>query len=174
VVYELPAIKTKNTRQLMHLIEHEQPKLPRAIDSEIPKDLETIILKAIDKGPTRRYATADEMADDLLAFREDREIRGRRARWDEKIVRSCRRNPAVAALSAAFLLALMSVAVLSLLYAYQNAKTAAQIAMLARGLELEGENLRKERTSLKEALIQSKRRQAILNVERGWTSSNSG
>ncbi len=114
-LYELatlePAFRGPDTRHLMHLIQHGQPRPPRSIDGEIPRDLETIILKAIDKDPRRRYATADAMAEDLLAFREDREIRSRRARWPERLVRWCRRNPAVAGLSGLALLLLFTIAV---------------------------------------------------------------
>jgi serine/threonine protein kinase/WD40 repeat protein len=114
-LYELatlePAFRGPDTRHLMHLIQHGHPRTPRTVDGEIPRDLETIILKAIDKDPRRRYATADAMAEDLLAFREDREIRSRRARWPERLVRWCRRNPAVAGLSGLALLLLSTIAV---------------------------------------------------------------
>jgi hypothetical protein len=116
-LYELltlePAFLGPDTRRLMHQIEHEQPWPPRSIDGGIPRDLETIVLKAIDKDPARRYRTADELAEDLLAFREDREIRGRRARPHERLARWCRRQPAVAALSATSSLLLLGIAVLS-------------------------------------------------------------
>ncbi len=73
---------------------------PRKIDESIPSDLETIILKAIEPQPERRYQTADEFAEDLELFLADRPIMARRATWAEKLWRICRRNPVVSSLAA--------------------------------------------------------------------------
>jgi serine/threonine protein kinase len=77
---------------LIHHILNENPRAPRTIDPTVPKDLETIILKAIDKLPSGRYATAREMADDLCRFLEDRPIRARRPSLVEHSVRWARRH----------------------------------------------------------------------------------
>ena len=69
------------------------------LDPRIPRDLETIVLKAIAKEPARRYPTAEELAEDLRRFLEDRPIRARRASSAERLLRWCRRN-AVAGLLA--------------------------------------------------------------------------
>src|SRR5262245_4887605 len=86
---------------MIHAVQHEQPIPPRAIDPSVPRDLETVILNAIEKDPARRYATAEAMADDLLAFREDREIRGRRTGPVGRAWRFARRNRSMATLLAA-------------------------------------------------------------------------
>lgn len=79
---------------------------PREIDPLVPRDLETIVLKAIAHEPQQRYARAEEMADDLRRFLAERPIRARRTSWLETFWMSCRRNPvlAVTALAAAVLL----------------------------------------------------------------------
>ena len=71
-LYELltlrPAFETSDRLQLIERIKTEEPARPRSLDARIPRDLETIVLKAIDKDPERRYATAEAMAEDLRRF----------------------------------------------------------------------------------------------------------
>ena len=83
---------------------------PRRIRPEIPRDLETIVLKAIARAPGRRYGSARELASDLERFLEDRPIRARRATPLERLWRACRRNPVVAGLTATAVALLMAVA----------------------------------------------------------------
>ncbi|MCE9525828.1 MAG: protein kinase [Planctomycetales bacterium] len=83
------------TRALMHQILHDEPTAPRKIKREIPRDLETICLRAMAKEPGRRYATAKEMADDLRRFLAGEPIRARPVRWPERSWRWARRNPAL-------------------------------------------------------------------------------
>lgn len=73
---------------------------PRKIDPRIPKDLETIILKAVSREPDLRYPHAAEMADDLRRYLSDRPIRARRATWVEQFWLWCRRNPSLAGTAA--------------------------------------------------------------------------
>ena len=83
-------------------------------DSRIPRDLVTIIGKAIDKEPARRYQTAAELADDLRRFTDDQPIRARKSTPLERIRRWHRRNPAVAGLVWTLLVVLSSVVELGL------------------------------------------------------------
>ena len=89
------------------------PPRPRKVISSVPRDLETIVLKAIDLDPQRRYQSAGQMADDLRRFLEDRPIRARQATAVEYVWRWCRRNPAVASLSGLALLLLTAVTLIS-------------------------------------------------------------
>jgi len=57
-----------NTRDLLRRIREEDPALPRRSDPAIPKDLQNICLKALEKSPAHRYASAREMADDLRRY----------------------------------------------------------------------------------------------------------
>jgi tetratricopeptide (TPR) repeat protein len=59
----------------------KEPKPPRAQDPRIPSDLEIVVLKAIARDPSARYATAEAMAEDLLAFAEGKPIAARRQSW---------------------------------------------------------------------------------------------
>src|SRR5207248_3373223 len=54
-----------NSRMLLHQVLHDEPRPPRALNDRIPRDLDTICLKAMSKEPSRRYATAGELASDL-------------------------------------------------------------------------------------------------------------
>ena len=74
----------------------------------MPRDLETIVLKAIDKDPDRRYTTADALAEDLRRFLDDRPILARRVGGAEKFRRWCRRNPLPAGLLAGVVLVFLA------------------------------------------------------------------
>jgi len=101
-LYELltlkPAYMAAHRVELMNAILHTNPAPPRKLDSQIPRDLETIILKAIAKNPSDRFATAAELARELERFVDGRPIRSRRASVPERLWRWSRRNPAVASL----------------------------------------------------------------------------
>jgi serine/threonine protein kinase len=107
-LYELLTLKAAyasgDRLKLIELIRHTEPASPRSIDARMPRDLETIVMKAIDKDPKRRYQSADEIAEDLQRFVNDEPIKARRIGSVERVGRWCRRNPAVAGLTAAVLL----------------------------------------------------------------------
>ena len=94
-----PAFRASHRVQLIHAILHEEPRPPRALDPRIPRDLETIVLKAIAKEPGDRFADAGELAAELGRFAEGRPIRSRRPAMPERVWRWSRRNPAPALLS---------------------------------------------------------------------------
>jgi serine/threonine-protein kinase len=89
--------------KLIELIRQSEAASPRSVDGRVPRDLETIVMKAIDKDPRRRYQSADEMGEDLQRFVNDEPIKARRVGSAERLGRWCRRNPAVAVLMAAVL-----------------------------------------------------------------------
>ena len=86
---------------------------PRKINPQIPRDLETVVLKAIAESPTDRYRDAAEFAEDLERFIQDRPILARRASVGERLVRWSRRNPAIAALSSLAIALLVLVALVT-------------------------------------------------------------
>jgi serine/threonine protein kinase/WD40 repeat protein len=93
------AFHEADRQQLVKEILTREPPGPRTIDRAVPRDLETIVLKAIAKEPDRRYQSAVEMAEDLRRFIGDRPILARRASLTERLWQWRRRNPVVAGLS---------------------------------------------------------------------------
>ena len=86
-----------------------EPLPPRRLDAAIPRDVETVVLKCLAAEPARRYQTAEALAADLRCCLQDRPIQARRASWRERAGRWCRRNPALAAMSALVGLLLIAV-----------------------------------------------------------------
>ena len=109
---------------------------PSKLNPEIPRDLETIVLKACARDPIERYQSADELAADLQNFLEDRPIRARRSTSLERLSRWCRRNPVVASLSGVAALLLILVAV-STSIGYVRTNAALSKAETTLGISLE-------------------------------------
>jgi WD40 repeat protein/serine/threonine protein kinase len=86
---------------ILHQVLHDEPKPPRRLNDRIPRDLETIGLKAMAKEPARRYQTAGALADDLRRYLKGQPILARPVGNSERLWRWCRRNPLVASLLAA-------------------------------------------------------------------------
>lgn len=84
----------------------QPPEGPRKLNAKVPRVLETICLKCLEKDPRRRYPTANALADDLHRWLDSRPITARRAGAAERAWLWCKRKPAIAALSAAMFLAL--------------------------------------------------------------------
>jgi serine/threonine protein kinase len=111
-LYELltlrPIFDGRDRHELLRQIADTEPTPPRSLDRAIPEELETIILKAVAKEPGERYSTAQELADDLERFREDRPIRARRPSLAEKATKWARRHRAVVASALAALVLTMA------------------------------------------------------------------
>ena len=77
---------------MIHQIAEQDPAPPRQLNRAIPADLETIVLKAMAKEPAQRYATAQEMADDLKRFLADEPIRARPPTLADRAAKWARRH----------------------------------------------------------------------------------
>ena len=148
-LYELltlrPAYDSTDRLRLIERIKNEEPARPRSIDPQIPRDLETIVLKAIDKHPDHRYPTAEAMAEDLRRFLADEPIKARQISTSERYWRWARRNPAIAALGGVLTAVLVLATIGSLLMAARFAKLAEDAgdsATAERGARLEADGAR--------------------------------
>ena len=125
-LYELLALRTafaeRNRRKLIQLVSAGEPARLRKLRPQVPRDLETIVHKAIDRDPAHRYPTAGELAADLQRFLDDEPIKARRLSAPERLLRWSRRNKAVASALAAVALLLVVLTAGSLVAAayFQN------------------------------------------------------
>jgi WD40 repeat protein/tRNA A-37 threonylcarbamoyl transferase component Bud32 len=83
--------------ETLKLTTSQEPVPPRRLQPGIPRDLETICLKCLEKNPHKRYGSAELLADDLERFGGGRTIIARRVTPAERVARWCRRNPLAAA-----------------------------------------------------------------------------
>lgn len=156
-LYELltlrPIFDGTDRRTLLHQIMHDEPRPPRAVDRTIPLDLETIVLKAIGKFPSDRYATARELADDLHRFLRDEPIRARRATTVQRIRKWLRRHPSVPVAAVVLLVLLTGASVIGalLIRAEQQKTRDAYVEERRRAKEAE-DRLRMARRSVDDIL----------------------
>jgi serine/threonine protein kinase len=87
-----------NRQMLLLQVLNDEPRPPRQLNDKVPRDLETICLKAMAKAPARRYASARELADDLRRYLRGEPIRARPLGRGGRLLRWCRRNPVAAGL----------------------------------------------------------------------------
>jgi WD40 repeat protein/serine/threonine protein kinase len=123
-----PAYDEPDRNKLVKQISTSDPTRVGRLRKGVPRDLETIIHKAIEREPGRRYQKADDLAEDLRRFLEDRPIKARRASSVERLARWGRRNPTVATslagVAAAFVAAFLLVS-----WSYFRAESARQVAV---------------------------------------------
>jgi WD40 repeat protein/serine/threonine protein kinase len=109
-LYELlvlrPAFDDTDRHRLVKQVMHDEPVRPRAVNPGVPRDLETVVLKAIARDPARRYQTAGALADDLQRFLDGRPITARRVGHVERAVKWVKRNPVVTGAALAVVMAL--------------------------------------------------------------------
>jgi serine/threonine protein kinase len=132
-LYELltlqPAFPSNDRQELLRQVAFEEPVRLRRLDKAIPVELETIVLKAMEKRPQDRYATAQELADDLRHWLDDLPIRARRQTFIQRAAKWMRRHRTLARLAAGFLiLAVILLAASSWLIWSANQKTKAALA----------------------------------------------
>ncbi|MEX0677692.1 MAG: protein kinase, partial [Pirellulales bacterium] len=141
-------------QMLLLQIERDEPPRPRRLNARIPRDLETITLKCLQKEPSRRYQTARQLADDLNRWLRDEPIVARPVGRLERGWRWCKRRPAVASLAAAVLLLLLVGTGVSSYFAIE-ANAQSREAMVERERAEEGFRRARQASTLAEARAQT-------------------
>jgi serine/threonine protein kinase len=108
---------------LRQVMENE-PVPPRRLQPTVPRDLETICLKCLEKDPRKRYASAEELAGRLRLFLENKPIPDRPVSNTERVWRWCRRNRAVASLLGSVAVALLLGTMVSTYFAFDATEQA--------------------------------------------------
>ncbi len=102
-----PPFQAESLAQTLALVLHDDPVPPRLLNPSVPRDLETICLKCLEKEPGKRYPTAQEVSEELGRFLEGQPILARPLGMAGKAWRWCRRNPQAASLAAVAVLVFM-------------------------------------------------------------------
>jgi WD40 repeat protein/serine/threonine protein kinase len=120
-MYELaglrPAFAESDRNRLIKQVTMGEPEPLGRVRQGIPRDLETIIHRAIERDPARRYQKAEDLTDDLRRFLDDLPVKARRTSVLERLVRWARRNRGVAASLSVIAVLLIGVAIASSLAA---------------------------------------------------------
>ena len=156
-----------NTRMLIQQVIHDEAPSLRKLNSSIPRDLETICLKCLEKAPSGRYPTAQVLADELHRFLRGEPIHARPVSAPARLWRWCKRKPLVAALTGAVALALLVGTGVSSYFAFEAgrqakvAKRNAKLAEAARQAEAE-----------QRALAEAREKQARQNFQMALEAVN--
>ena len=183
-----PAYEERDRNKLIKQVTTGDSLRLRKLRKDAPRDLVTIVEKATEKDPARRYQTAGALADDLQRFLDGRPIAARRATELERLWMWARRRPAMAGLVAALFLCLLAGSVVSTVFAVRadgfarDAADRANDATVARDVarrnaddakQREGEAIAAQKQA-KEARDDSARQAAGLLFDRGIEDARAG
>jgi serine/threonine protein kinase len=129
ILYELltgrPPFQGDSPLETLQQVQTAEPLPPSRLRYSLPRDLQTICLKCLEKEPGRRYATAGGLAEDLHRFRAGQPIRARATSWLERGLKSAKRRPAVASLLAG-IVSITAVALVVVTWQWQQTELARQ------------------------------------------------
>jgi serine/threonine protein kinase/predicted Zn-dependent protease len=126
VLYEMltgrPPLVGTTILETLDLVQNKEPLPPSRLQPGVPRDLETICLKCLQKEPAKRYSSTDALADDLRRYLHDRPIQARPVSRTERAWRWCKRNPRSALLTSLAVLLLLTAGAAFSALAVNNAR----------------------------------------------------
>jgi WD40 repeat protein len=135
ILYQLvtrqPPFQADTLTTLLKQVVEAEPVSPRLLNPSLPRDLETICLKCLEKVPSRRYPTAQTLAEDLRRFLESEPIHARPVHAVAKAWKWCRRRPTLAGMTAALALTFV-VGFAGVLWQWRRATAGRDEAVVAR------------------------------------------
>jgi WD40 repeat protein/tetratricopeptide (TPR) repeat protein len=169
-------------------VRERPPEPPTKHNPRVPKDLEVLCMKCLEKEPWLRYANAEAFAEELKRWLNGEPILARPVGKATRFWMWCRRNPVVAGAAGLAFAALAAVAILSLLYARQQTRLAEAAGLVVveqtrradeqteatRTITGLAENLKEERGNLKTSLADTNRRLAMYSFEKAQRAFDSG
>jgi hypothetical protein len=137
-----PPFKGRTVVETLDRVRTQEPAPLSRWQPRVPLDLETICLKCLRKEPEKRYASAAELADELVRYQNGEPIQARAVGRVERGWRWCRRNPALAVAVATVVVVLVAASVVSTLFGLDarneaNAAVEARDALGTKNTELE-------------------------------------
>ena len=126
-----PPFDGQTAAELIDQIGQQDPMPPTKIDRRVPRDLETVVLKALAKRPVDRYATAAELFEDLERFLNREPVKARRIGPPGRAWRIARRHPGITAVSTAAAAIVLAIAT----FAYMRIVSERNLAVAATAQE---------------------------------------
>ncbi|HVK07776.1 MAG TPA: serine/threonine-protein kinase, partial [Gemmataceae bacterium] len=162
-----PPFAGTSVMDTLDMVRRVEPVPPTQLAGKVPRDIETICLKCLQKDPAKRYATAGELADDLRRFLDGKPILARPTGPVERAWRWAKRNPWVAGLGTAVAVLVLGTAVVTSLLSWQLSveKKAAEVAREKAEDAAEKEKLAKEEQAKQKELALDTIRVVLLEVD---------
>lgn len=121
-----PPFQAATPLETLLQVQRQEPIPPQQLNASIPLDLDTIVLKCLNKSPARRYASAVALAEELGRYLDGRPIQARPVGRAERFWRWCKREPVVAGLSTAVAITLITGVAIASYYAHSEIKAKAK------------------------------------------------
>lgn len=148
ILYEMltgrPPFAGARNWEILYEVQYTDPQSPTLLQPRLPRDLSTICLKCLEKAPKARYATAQELADDLHRYLNNEPIVARPAPWYESILRRIQRRPVQSAVIAAFILGTLIIVALGFYLFKQSSDSKLRDAQVQERIALQNQQTERD------------------------------